>query len=399
MSAALLFYDLQRRSLAGFLAEREQEAIAAVDAVPHDEILVRSDDDLVERFVDRFALAEPRVNRDRVYAPKGTEDDVVERKDAFYHEPVKVPAMRLDVHVPVDGPAEAFTRPATTMSTSAPVGRYERGELILTVFVTNDELGSADLDDRVRAALDELLDRVDRHAEWAANDIESYNRRLATSLRAKVGGRRRAVLGARHLEASLGIPVRRTDPAPVLAVDVARRRPVVARAPARSEVPFTPEPALTAAQLVDVLEVVLKWREGVERLPNTFAPMAEEVLRDTLLVALNGTFSFAGGELVRRNGKTDLTVLVAGPGDTTAAAFVAELKFWRGPKSFTSAIDQLLGYTLWRDATVTLLLTHPGPQPVVGDRPSPTARHDPPALQARRTSGAGLPGVHAPSPA
>lgn len=36
--------------------------------------------------------------------------------------------------------------------------------------------------------------------------------------------------------------------------------------------------------------------------------------------------------------------------------FIAECKFWRGPKSFSDAVDQLLGYLSWRDSKCALLI-------------------------------------------
>jgi hypothetical protein len=37
-------------------------------------------------------------------------------------------------------------------------------------------------------------------------------------------------------------------------------------------------------------------------------------------------------------------------------AFIGECKFWKGPRQFNEAIDQLLGYTVWRDTKAALLL-------------------------------------------
>ena len=36
--------------------------------------------------------------------------------------------------------------------------------------------------------------------------------------------------------------------------------------------------------------------------------------------------------------------------------FVAECKFWTGPAGLTKALDQLLGYTAWRDTKTALLV-------------------------------------------
>lgn len=36
--------------------------------------------------------------------------------------------------------------------------------------------------------------------------------------------------------------------------------------------------------------------------------------------------------------------------------FIAECKFWKGPKGFGDAIDQLLGYATWRDGKTAILV-------------------------------------------
>ena len=36
--------------------------------------------------------------------------------------------------------------------------------------------------------------------------------------------------------------------------------------------------------------------------------------------------------------------------------FIAECKFWQGPKSLFKTIDQLLGYASWRDTKTAVLL-------------------------------------------
>jgi hypothetical protein len=44
------------------------------------------------------------------------------------------------------------------------------------------------------------------------------------------------------------------------------------------------------------------------------------------------------------SGKTDILIR-----DNDKNIFIAECKFWGGPKLFKETIDQLLGYTSWRD--------------------------------------------------
>ena len=40
--------------------------------------------------------------------------------------------------------------------------------------------------------------------------------------------------------------------------------------------------------------------------------------------------------------------------------FIAECKFWKGPKAFSEAIDQLLGYATWRDTKTAILVFNRG---------------------------------------
>lgn len=81
----------------------------------------------------------------------------------------------------------------------------------------------------------------------------------------------------------------------------------------------------------------------MERSPKAFSGMSEEDLRQHFLVQLNGHYEGqATGETFNFDGKTDILVRV-----DRKNIFIAECKFWRGPESFSQALDQLLGYATW----------------------------------------------------
>jgi hypothetical protein len=80
--------------------------------------------------------------------------------------------------------------------------------------------------------------------------------------------------------------------------------------------------------------------------------MDEEALRSHFLVQLNGHYEGqATGETFNYQGKTDILIRSEGRN-----IFVAECKFWGGPKKLTETIDQLLGYSCWRDTKVAVIL-------------------------------------------
>src|SRR5437867_11602968 len=90
----------------------------------------------------------------------------------------------------------------------------------------------------------------------------------------------------------------------------------------------------------------------MERSPSAFATMDEQALRHHFLVQLNGHYEGqATGETFNYEGKTDILVRSAGKN-----IFIAECKFWNGPKALVETIDQLLGYSSWRDTKTAVIL-------------------------------------------
>ena len=80
--------------------------------------------------------------------------------------------------------------------------------------------------------------------------------------------------------------------------------------------------------------------------------MGEEDLRTHFLVHLNGHYEGqATGETFNYEGKTDILIRAEGRN-----IFIAECKFWTGPTGLTEALDQLQGYTAWRDTKAALLV-------------------------------------------
>ena len=101
-----------------------------------------------------------------------------------------------------------------------------------------------------------------------------------------------------------------------------------------------------------ILSVLSSTAMFMERSPNTFKGMNEESVRDLFLALLNGHYEGqATGETFNYTGKTDILIRTE-----DRNIFIAECKFWSGPKGLTEALDQLLGYTAWRDTKTALLI-------------------------------------------
>lgn len=90
----------------------------------------------------------------------------------------------------------------------------------------------------------------------------------------------------------------------------------------------------------------------MERSPSAFKDLDEEAIRTHFLLTLNGKFEGeATGETFNFQGKTDILLR-----KESRNIFIAECKFWTGPKGFTETIDQLLNYLTWRDTKAAILV-------------------------------------------
>ena len=92
----------------------------------------------------------------------------------------------------------------------------------------------------------------------------------------------------------------------------------------------------------------------MERSPRAFKDIGEEDLRQHFLVQLNAQYEGqATGETFNYSGKTDILIRTEDKN-----LFIAESKFWTGPSGLNDALNQLLGYTSWRDTKTALLVFH-----------------------------------------
>jgi hypothetical protein len=116
------------------------------------------------------------------------------------------------------------------------------------------------------------------------------------------------------------------------------------------------EPTWAPEHYEHALKVIHGMALVMERSPSAFKTMDEEAIRQAFLMQLNGQFEGkATAETFNMSGKTDILLR---EGDRNV--FIAECKFWKGPKAFSEAIDQLLGYATWRDSKTAILVFNRG---------------------------------------
>jgi hypothetical protein len=358
-----LFSDYELRK---HFASRRRAADEAVQRLDPDALLGTPTEDLATSLAEEYGVRPLRLHVDRREQLKVEETHVTaptSRSDhgLLFHDPPfdsrygsvgrprLIPAARVSVAVPFDGDPRLFQMRATTCSVGVlPRVHVDGNDLVLTYTSANPT------PEHVKDVLDRELGLVQMNVEWINQDIAQFSSGFPGLVRAMVEERKARLLRDRGLEGALGIPVRRRPGAPARPVPVTRKRLGLQRAkqdPTPVQ-PYQDEPAVDRAAYEEILEVIMAMGRAFERSPTTFAGLREEELRDHLLVQLNGTFEGqAGGELFNGAGRTDILVRVA-----DRNAFIGECKFWRGPTAFTEAVEQLLGYLVWRDTKAALVL-------------------------------------------
>jgi hypothetical protein len=308
----------------------------------------------VAHLVEKLGVEPIKVLREQMYAHETeAKIDVSRDSNRYFTDssmPFYRPGQRISIHVPFTGEAQLFGAAPSTNTTNPPRAIVSGRELILKYEMADD----AGRD--IKPELDRMLDSITQYLEWQAPQISAHNRSLAEVAERAINDRRRRLLANSQRFASLGIPVRvKADALATYIIPTVRKRATPAL-PQATTTPFEPEPVWSMDQYEHALNVIQQMTLVMERSPSAFSTMDEETLRQHFLVQLNGQFEGqATGETFNLNGKTDILLR-----EGSRNAFIAECKFWKGPKKFAEAIDQLLGYTSWRDSKTAILVFNRG---------------------------------------
>lgn len=264
--------------------------------------------------------------------------------------PVLVAGERTEVRIPFDGESDLFYSRANTYSMNPPRATIQGNELVLRYEMPSDAPRE------VRPLVDQDLCAIEQHIGWQQSMLDAHNMALPGLAQQAIENRRKRLLAQSQRADALGIPVKRRDGAPqTYAIPTVRKKSAPSLPPATSA-KFEPEPRWGMEQYEHALKIMQDMALVMERSPDAFKSMDEEALRQHFLVQLNGQFEGkATGETFNMSGKTDILLR-----EGNRNVFIAECKFWKGPKAFGEAVDQLLGYATWRDGKTAILVFNRG---------------------------------------
>ena len=307
-------------------------------------------DKLCAYFVEKYCIGIPALKRKETNVdPHEAEIDV--RGDFRYivddiTKPAYVPGTEIEVSVPFVGDSEAFTIQPTTYSLNPPRGAVRNGMLILSITGINLE------GDQVRQDIDNQLDRIDNYLTSLRSSMDMLNSELDSITRQCITKRRDKLIADQKLAESLGFKLKERPDSPKTYVAPEVRRKIRPKLPDPSTPQDKIEIILAETDYEHILGVIDNMAKVMERSPSAFTTMNEESLRWHFLVQLNGHYEGqATGETFNYEGKTDILIR-----SEDRNIFIAECKYWDGPKKLTETINQILGYSAWRDTKVAVII-------------------------------------------
>lgn len=333
--------------LSDLLSLRDRKVAKEIEEQAPDWILGGIHEEFIAHLLQTYAFQIPHLHEEEITADTSESPIDIshdhQRAVSDRSRPFVVTGAEICLSVPFDGEPEAF-KWSPSRSQRGVKGIVKDRTLIIGFRVYDPREELKPWSDRALAAIRDNL-------ECLRKDVETFNSTIAESARSRIASRKQRLLRDRGIAGSLGYPLRRrTNSTPTYAVPIQRMQ--LAFSPPRLNAPFQPEPLLETSHYDEILSVFAGMTTLMERSPNAFRTLEEEDLRWHFLFQLNWLYEgCATGETFNFAGKTDILVRV---GDKNV--FIAECKFWKGPVSFTRAIDQLMGYAAWRDTKLALLV-------------------------------------------
>ena len=337
--------------LRALILDFESKIRKEVEDWEQNKILAASEPDLVAYLVQKYTLDPPQffpVNIE-IESHGETKIDVSSRFEYGIwdrNSPHYVPGSYVTVAIPFDGDGNLFSYQASTFSSNPPRGRVSESAVLVSFNqLTPDR-------DQIRQEIESVVGRIEMHLKWIKKDCDEWNGRVQEIAEQNVRDRKQRLLKQANMVRSLGLPMKRCPDATMTSLVplVPNKRPI--ELPRTPKEAFSPEPALLDEQYDFILTIIDRLSKTIERSPSTFVQMEEVQIRDLILVSLNGHYEGdATGETFNAQGKTDILIRAE-----SKNVFIAECKFWAGPKALHTAIDQILGYLTWRDTKAALLV-------------------------------------------
>ncbi|MDC7125384.1 MAG: hypothetical protein PQJ46_07445 [Spirochaetales bacterium] len=312
-------------------------------------LLNTSEDDLVKYFYDKYFFNVPEINESEISVEQNEIDIDVSRDPMRSiwdrNQPFYIKGTKITFYIPFSGEDIFFSVQPSHYYMKRISGKILNGCIIHSI-------SSPDLTTKkIQSNIEQYLREINEYINTQRKDSVPYNNALEGTIRRQLQNRKSKLLANQNLVSSLGFKLKENSAMPTSYSAPEVKRKNIKLPPASSE-PYKPEPELLEKDYENILSILENMIHVMERSPTAFRNIDEESLRMHFIVQLNGHYEGnATGETFNYKGKTDILIR-----SNDKNIFIGECKFWKGKAQYLKTIDQILGYSSWKDTKVAVLI-------------------------------------------
>lgn len=329
-----------------------ESTVHEIEGLDNEYVMKSSETELEEYYISKVLIDPIVLDSDNYYIDnhQGIKQDVSNdfHRKAFGGERITVPGTSLEIVMHYSGtPMLWRIRPSSFSLSGYPEIFLYDDKVSFTISFADDTANPERIKQQIESNVNSLANAVRN----LSRDVANHNSTAPNQIKEALKRKKQKAQNATNALSSLGIAFKRSSTPPTFTVPTKRRKTPVSL-PKVAKEKYKPEPTLAMDEYEHILEILKSMAVVIERSPSSFSTLDEEAIRTHFLLQLNGHYEgSATGETFNSVGKTDILIRVENKNK-----FIAECKFWRGPKGFSDAIDQLLSYLSWRDSKCALLI-------------------------------------------
>jgi hypothetical protein len=337
---------MSQPSMRDYIDAIDKQSMDHIDRMSNADILTKSVDEWIDDLIAKFASPEiPEIFPDQVThsTVQGEVPQYAVPNPNYGHVP-KVQGLIHQFHVPFTGNRNFFFYEPEGWIEQFPKADVRANELVIAIG------GAWYTPENLEQMVDRQIDIIGKRLDRFRADVARYKQDLPGRLRPRLEEKRKKAEAEARTASGLKYPLKRRDNAPQTYKLPPAPKPLAPKfiATARAQPEFT----LDESDYQDILRICESMSLVMERSPTVFENAEEEHIRVHYLVQLNGQYQGkATGETFNNKGKTDILIR-----HENQNVFVAECKFWEGYEGLKKTVDQLLGYTTWRDTKTALII-------------------------------------------
>ena len=342
-----LFTDYDIRSVLGNIEKQISDEIIKFSP---EYLFKTKETELVEYFVQKYTMHPIGLDTKSISVEQSEVDiDVSQDPSRFISDrskPFYIKGNRIKYFIPYSGEKTLFFCKAITSALSNPSGIVNENEIIIRVDTLEYD------EKKIKHSFDKVLSNLFTRIQWINGGVITFNNSIKLKVLTQIAERKNKFKKDNELINKLGYPIRKRDNIPQGYISPKVKKKIIPMLPKAKRRKSVQESFLEISIYEEILKTIESMSLSMERSPKTFEKLSEEEIRDHFLVVLNSQFEGkASGETFNFEGKTDILIR-----DRDKNIFIAECKIWKGEKVLLKTIDQLLGYTSWRDTKTAIFI-------------------------------------------